>query len=67
MHQMEEAWNLNMAEEFNTSWTNVLGEIMVEWFDKYAPGFMCVWHKPRPLGNEGHAICCGLTSILWRL
>ena len=24
MHKMEEAWKLNMAEEFNTSWINVL-------------------------------------------
>ena len=39
---MEEAWNINMAEEFNPSWINVLEEIMVEWFSKYAPVFMCV-------------------------
>ena len=29
MLQMEEAWNINMAEEFNPSWINVLEEIMV--------------------------------------
>ena len=27
---------------------------------------MCVGHKPHTFGNEGHTICCGLISILWR-
>ena len=66
MRKMEEAWNLNMAEEFNPSWINVLDEIMMEWFNKYAPVFMCVGRKPHPSGKEMHTICCGLTSILWR-
>ena len=39
---------------------------MMDWFNKYAPGFMCVGSKPHPFGNERHNICCGLTSILWR-
>ena len=38
----------------------------MEWFKKYAPGFMCVGHKTHPFANERHTICCGLTSILWR-
>ena len=66
MRQMEESWNLNTAEEFNPSWINVLDGIMMEWFNKYAPGFMCVERKPYPFGNERHTISCGLTSILWR-
>ena len=37
---------------------------MMDWFNKYAPGFMCVGRKPRPFGHESHTICCGLTSIL---
>ena len=55
-----------MAEEFNPSWINVLDESMMEWFNKYAPQFMCVGSKPHPFGNERHTICCGLTSIFWR-
>ena len=51
MRQMEEAWNLNMAEEFNQLCINVLDKIMMEWFNKYAPGFMHVGHKLHPFGN----------------
>ena len=50
-HQMEEAWNMNMAEEFNPSWINVLDKSMTEWFKKYVPGFMCDGHKPHPFVN----------------
>ena len=66
MRQIEEAWNLNMSEEFNTQWINVTDKIMMEWFNKYAPSFMCVGRKPNLFGNERHTICRGLTSILWR-
>ena len=38
----------------------------MEWFNKRAPGFMCVGRKPHPFGNERHTICCAITSILWR-
>ena len=51
MRKMEEAWNLNMDEEFITSWINVLGKIMTEWFNKYVTGFMCDGRKPHPFGN----------------
>ena len=39
---------------------------MMEWFNRYAPVFMCVGRKPHPFGNDRHTTCCGLTSILWR-
>ena len=45
-----------MAEEFNISWINVLDESMMEWFNKYVPGFMCVGHKPQPFGNKRNTI-----------
>ena len=32
LHQMEEAQNLNMGEEFNPSRINLLDEIIMEWF-----------------------------------
>ena len=63
---MEEARNMNMSEEFNPSWINVLDKIIMEWFNKYAPGFMCIGPKTHPFGNERHTVCCGLMSILWR-
>ena len=34
MHQMEEAWKLNMAEEFNISQINVLYKSLMAWFNK---------------------------------
>ena len=55
-----------MAGQLNPSWIDVIDKIMMEGFNKYAPGFMCVGHKPHTLGNERHTIYCGLTSILWR-
>ena len=66
MRQTEEVWNKNMADEFNPYWTNVLNHIMMEWYNKFAPGFICVRRKPHYFGNEFHTTCCGLTSILWR-
>ena len=39
---------------------------MMEWFNNWSPGFMCVVRKPHPFGNERNPICCALTSILWR-
>ena len=65
MRQMEEAWKPNMAEEFNPSWINVLGESILEWFNGYALSFMCVGRKSHTLDNKRHTICCGLTYILW--
>ena len=37
IRQMEEAWNLNMAEEFNPLWINVIVKIMMDRFNKYLP------------------------------
>ena len=57
---------MNIDGEFDPSWNNVLDKIMMEWFIKYVPVFVCVGHKHHPFVNERHAICCSLTSILWR-
>ena len=38
----------------------------MEFFNKYAMGFICVGSKTRTLGGKTHTICCGLTSILFR-
>ena len=66
MLQFEESWNQNMDQPFFPSWINVLDESMMEWFNKWAPRFMCVGRKPHPFDNERHTICCDLPSILWR-
>ena len=63
---MEELWNKNIEDKFNPGWINVLEKRIMEWFNKYYPGFMCVYRNPQPFGKERHMICCGLTSILWR-
>jgi Transposase IS4 len=66
MRQMEEAWNKNMADQFDPSWINCLDESMMEWLNQFTcPGFMCVGRKPHPFGNERHTICCALSTIMW--
>ena len=66
MRQLEESWNQNMAQQYLPSCINVLDESMMEWSNKWSPGFICVGRKPHPFGNERHTISCALTSILWR-
>ena len=66
MFQLEEAWNHNMDQQFVPSCINVLDDSVMEWFNKWSPGFMCVGRKPHPFGNERHTIFCALASILWR-
>ena len=51
MCKMEEAWNLHMAEEFNPPCIHVLDKSMMDLFNKYAPGFMCVGRKLHTFGN----------------
>ena len=66
MRQLEEAWNKNMEEEFIPSWLSVLDEPIMEWLNKYFPGFMYVGHKPHPFENEHHTISCAITLILFK-
>ena len=51
MIQWEEAWNKNMEDEFSPSWVSVLDESIMEWLNKYCPGFLCVGRKPHPFRN----------------
>ena len=39
---------------------------MVEWFNKYSPGLMCIGSKPHLFVNEVQTICCILTYIFCR-
>ena len=66
MQQLEEACNHNMAQQFFSSWINVLDDSMMEWFNKCYPGVMCVGCKPHYFENEQHTICCDITYIMWR-
>ena len=58
--------NKNMEDELNPGWINILDKSIMELFNKYSTGCMCVGSKTHPFGNERHTICYGLTSILWR-
>ena len=51
MRQWDEAWNKNTEDEFITSWVSVLDKSMIEWLNKYCPGFKCDGCKPHPVGN----------------
>ena len=51
MRKMKEALNLNMVDQFNLSWINVIDEIIMEWFNWICPGLLCIGHKPRPFVN----------------
>ena len=54
------------VNEFNPSWINVINKSMMECYNNFPPGFMCVGRKPHPFVNQRRIICHGLTSILWR-
>ena len=67
VRQLMEEWNDNMEMFFSLSWINCLDESMSKWLSEFTcPGFMCVFRKPWPFGNQYHTICCCKTGILWR-
>ena len=53
----------NSADEFNPAWINVIGENMMEWFNKCVPRFVFIGRKAHLLGNERHTICCDVTYV----
>ena len=61
IYEMEQAWNMNIDDEFNPLWINILYKIMMEWIKSYARAFMCLGRKPLPFVNERNATFCGLT------
>jgi hypothetical protein len=63
-----QAWNDNMADEFQAGWITVLDESMSKWVNKYTcPGFMVVPRKPWPLGNEYHSIVCSQSDVMFAI
>lgn len=63
-----QAWNENMAEQFQAGWITVLDESMSKWVNKYTcPGFMVVPRKPWPLGNEYHSIVDCQSDIMFAI
>ena len=65
MRQMEEARKKTTVNKFKQSCINVIDQSIMEWYNKFDPGFMCAGRKPYRFGNERHNICCGITLILW--
>jgi len=64
---MLEAWNDNMAEQFQPSWISCLDESMSKWMNQFTcPGYIFCPRKPWPFGNEYHTIACGESRICWR-
>ena len=53
MRQLEEAWNQNMAQQFLPAWINFIDESMMEWFNKWSPGFICVGRNRITLAMSG--------------
>ena len=63
-----QAWNDNMAEQFQAGWVTVLDESMSKWVNKYTcPGFMVVPRKPWPLGNEYHSIVDCQSDVMFAI
>ena len=55
-----------MVDKFNPYWFNWIYKRMMEWYNNFFPGLMCVGQKPHFFGYEHHINCCWFTSILWR-
>ena len=66
MMHIEEARNKAITDKFNLYWINVLKNVIMEWYNKFSPEFICVRRKPNNDGNERHVIFYGITQILWR-
>jgi len=63
VRQMIEAFNNHYMENYTPGWISCIDESMIDWLNKYCPGWMCVPRKPHPFGNEYHTICdCDLTK-----
>jgi len=64
VHQMIDAWNSNMDENFTCSWEACIDKSMSKWLSQYTcPGFMVMPCKPWPYGNEYHTIVCGELEV----
>ena len=55
-----------MVENFVPGYVNCLDESMSIWTNKFTcPGFMFVPHKPWPVGNKYHMVCCCTSGVMW--
>ena len=59
VRQMQDAFNAHYEENYVPSWFSCLDESMIDWLNKYCPGWMCVPRKPHPFGNEYFTIADG--------
>ena len=65
VRKLIKAFNDKMTATFGPSWLTCLDEIMVVFFNAFAPGWMNVKRKPHPFGNEYHTIACCDTHIIF--
>ncbi|KAL7462772.1 hypothetical protein ACHAXS_004154 [Conticribra weissflogii] len=59
VRQMITEFNRHYEENYVPGWISCIDESMIDWLNKYCPGWMCVPRKPHPFGNEYHTICDG--------
>ena len=59
VRELQDAFNEYYKNEYCPGWWNCLVELMLVWYNKFCPGYMCVPRKPHPFGNEYHTICDG--------
>ena len=66
MGHMEESWKKSMADNFNSFWINVIDKRMMDWYNKFETGLICVTWESHIFGNKRHTICCGIPYIFQR-
>lgn len=67
IRELQDAWNLNMQEEFSPDWLLCLDESMSKWINKWTcPGQMVVPRKPWSFGNKYNTIACSICGILYQ-
>ncbi len=59
VQDMIDAFNNQYKSNYHPGWLLCLDESMIDWLNKYCPGWMCVLQKPHPFGNEYYKICNG--------
>jgi hypothetical protein len=64
---MEDAWNLNMKENYSPSELNVLDESVMFWLtQRTCPGWMCLPRKPWKFGGEWHTVSDKPNCVIFR-
>ncbi|KAG7340825.1 transposase IS4 [Nitzschia inconspicua] len=68
VRQLIDAWNVNMINKFRSSWVSCMDKTTSPWTSKYVcPGWMFVPGQHNNMGNEYHAVCCGVSKIMCQI